>query len=347
MKKYLILLLIFTSHAYSFEYPYNTLDKSFITTPNTEILVPNLTPIKAQDGVGVCYGFTATTLLEHYRCRELNLDCSKPSEVLSSLDVTSYYGEKKNSLKQGGTVFSSLTRISAKTTTIAREECIPFNSMVHQMQNVRGTKKNEEVGWRYLELKWQEYKGINKAANDCVTCLATDIKKNIAGIKTPAEQISEAFSTSSDLEEFLYKSILPKECLEKDKAAFMPPFTPKSFPDLNREQTAIEDISEAILVKKVTDLLSAQTPVEMGICADKKWSPDCEDNEGHSITLVGIKEACGKTPKECRKMVLVRNSYGKNWQDRTNGGWIDLEEVVKSSLALTKFRNITWIEKAK
>src|SRR4051812_39031710 len=96
MKLQLFLFLTFIGfQVNASEYPYVVLPKSFIDVPGSIKEILPVTPSRSQDGLGICYGFSATSLLEHYRCRELKLDCSNPSEFLSTLDVTSYLTKDK------------------------------------------------------------------------------------------------------------------------------------------------------------------------------------------------------------------------------------------------------------
>ncbi len=339
MKALIFFISLITSvHAY--EYPYATVDKSFSDKEGTIVEVLESTPIKTQDGIGVCYGFSTTSLLETYRCKELKLDCSNPKEMLSTFDVTSYYGRDSKSLSEGGNITPLLKKLlKANPRSVTREECIPFSSLAHQINDKKKViKRNEGKGWDYLIAKWNEYKGNGKKTNDCVTCLANDIKNTLVNLKTPADQIANAFTTATDMEEFLYMSILPKECLQEANQAAIPEFKINFYPD------GLSDTTDEMLANKVSEILNSGTPLEIGICADKSYTPHCDDKEGHSIALYGIKEVCNKFG-ECRKVVKVKNSYGKSWQDKNNGGWIDLKELVKSSNSLQSFQNITWITK--
>ncbi|MBC7712909.1 MAG: hypothetical protein H7177_06200 [Rhizobacter sp.] len=339
MKILLIALSLITT-AQAYEYPYNPLDKSYSDKAESIVEIKDTTPIKTQDGIGFCYGFSTTSLLESYRCRELSLDCSDPKEMLSTFDVTSFYGDKGNTLTEGGNAYPILKKLAKLAPlSIAREECIPFSSLAHQIIDKKKTmKRNEGKGWDYLISKWKEYKGNGPKSSDCVACLAKDIKTTLGNLKTPADQIADAFSTATDVEDFLYKTILPKECLEEKNRAPMPAFKAEFYPD------GLHDTSDEMLQGKIEELLNNKIPLEIGICADKSYTPNCEDKEGHSISLFGIKEVCNKSG-ECRKMVKVKNSYGMGWQKKNNDGWLDLKELVHSSNSLQSYQNITWITK--
>lgn len=329
----LLLLALVPLKSFSFTPPYNTLDKTYIDTQGSMHEVAEVSPAKTQDGVGICYGFTSTGLLETYRCQNLNLDCNNPNERLSSFDVTSYYSSNDTrGIEEGGDSYHLLKELSLSSRRIAREECIPFSSIVHQ-------KGNEKKGFLFLISKWNEYKGIKTKQNDCVECLVSGIKSTLVNMKTPADQLKAAFIDSKNVEEFLYKSILPAECLDEKMAANVPPFEVYTYPNSG------EVFNDNVFRKKIEGLLLSKTPLEFAICSDKNYTSDCKGQRGHSIILYGIKEVCSKVKKECRTMVRVKNSFGKNWDSMTNNGWVDFKTLRESSLSFYNYFNMTWIAK--
>lgn len=318
------------------ELPYKTIGPGYVLK-GTETIVEPSTPIKSQDGIGVCYGFSATSLLESYRCRELNLNCSDPHEFLSTLDVTSYFERER--LKEGGNTFRIFSNLESGRKKIAREECIQFATLVHQMADSKNHMiKDEKRGWIFLTKKWNEYKGIGDSKrNDCVSCLANTIKATLVNIQTPADQIKNAFLDAHTLEEFLYKALLPTQCLQDSRMASIPPFVAKIYPGFNTT------VSESELTNKIEVLLKNKIPIEMGICTDS--SRPCRENFGHSIALYGFKEVRSTTTNEIKKLVKVKNSYGMSWQNQNNDGWVDLATLVEASRAQSEHENISWIQK--
>ncbi len=310
-------------------YAYKVPGPEFIEKKNSAVLITPSTPVKSQDGIGLCYGFSSTSLLETFRCKEMNLDCNDPKEFLSTFDVTSHY--KSGGLEEGGQASRILSSIASSHPKIAYESCARFSTLVHQNQN-------EGKAWHYLTNIWTEFKN-NPKENNCISCLADSVKTRLGHIKTPAGQIEEAFKTAKTVEEFLYKTILPSECLDDSQMAAVPEFAAYTYPSLK------EKFDEDKLKEKIVSLLSAGIPVEIGICADRTYTENCENRQGHSIALYGIKEVCSKRTKECRKLVKVKNSYGEGWQKRFNDGWLDMDTLVKSSVSFATFDNISWIQK--
>jgi hypothetical protein len=331
---FLILSTVLTEA--SAQSPYNKAGPGFILS-GTETIIEPATPIKSQDGIGLCYAFSATSLLESYRCRELNLNCNDPHEFLSTLDVTSNYENER--LKEGGSTFRILSNLESGRKKIAREECIQFATLVHQMaDNKNNMIKDEKRGWIFLTKKWNEYKGLGDTKrNDCVSCLANSIKSTLVNIQTPSDQIKNAFLDAHTLEEFLYKTLLPSQCLLDSKMAAIPPFTAKIFPGYNEVAT------DRALTNKIEILLKNKIPLEMGICTDP--NRPCRENFGHSIALYGFKEVRSPNTGEIKKLVKVKNSYGMSWQKENNDGWVELSTLVEASLAQSQHENISWIQK--
>lgn len=317
-------------------YAYKILSSDFVEKKNSIVEIGPSTPVKSQDGIGFCYGLSSTSLLETLRCKEMNLDCRDPKNFLSTFDVTSHY--KNGGLEEGGQASHILSHIASSNHKLAFESCARFSTLVHQIQdNNRIVTKNERQALDYLTKVWTDFKKSSKE-NDCTTCLADAVKNRLGNSKTPAGQIEDAFQSSKSLEEFLYKTILPAECLNESKMATVPDFSAQTYPSLK------ETFDENKLKEKIVALLSSGIPVEIGICADKTYTENCQNRQGHSIALYGIKEVCHKKTNECRKLVKVKNSYGEGWQKRFNDGWLDMETLVKSSVSFATFDNISWIE---
>ena len=339
MKKCFFFFFLLPILALAQEYPYTLAERGYTETAGTRREISPNSPIKSQDGIGLCYGFSATSLLEHYRCKELKLDCNNLNEQLSSIDVTSHY--RRKALVEGGDTFAIFSNIeNGKDVKIAREECVKFSNLVYQV-NVSSSSyiKDEKNGWNFLIKKWNEYKGPGKdnTRNDCVNCLVESIQKELTNLPTPAEQLKDAFYTARSLEDFLYKSILPAKCLDPSKMATIPKFKSNNFP------TYKETLSAENLSKKIQSLLLSDVPVEMAICTQPAGDGKCAEGNGHSIALFGIKEVCRGS--DCKVMVQVKNSYGMSWQNQNDNGWLDLNTLVASSLIMTQYRNISWIEK--
>lgn len=333
---YILTLILFcTSFNLKAEYPYEVLGSSYVDKEGTVTLIKEVTPTKAQDGVGICYGFSSTSLLESYRCRELKLDCSNTNEFLSTLDVTSNALPEKKALQVIGNAYYVLSNIEKGKNNIARESCVQFSTLLHKKFFYADSEK---WGWEYLLNAWRDYKEKKDAKNksvDCVSCVAQKIKNKMVGLKTSVEQIANALESASS-EEFLSKAVIPFECLEENRLAQIPRYVTKRFPDS-------ATLPNTEFKNTITRILKAEIPLEIGICTKLEDPTKCEYGQGHSVTLFGIKEVCKKD--QCKTVVKVKNSWGESWQKSHNDGWVDLDALVESSKIFRTYENITWIEK--
>ncbi len=333
----LILLLIISINIFA-EYPYETMKQEY--SEDREVFeVKNMSPTKSQDGIGICYGFSSTSLLENYRCRELKLNCLDKKEQLSSLDVTSYFlSTDSRQIKEAGNSATLLTNFKRSKRKLAFEECANFSSLLHQ-SNQNGIS-NEKEGFNLLVKAWNKFKGYaQEKRTDCVGCLVDELKAKLKNLKTPDEQIKDAFYNSQTLEHFIYNATLPLECLDQTKMASIPDFDVIRFPKYGSNTSRIE------LKNKIEQVLLNDMPVEISFCTSNISNGPCPDGEGHSTTLFGIKEACDPGTNNCRTMVRIKNSYGWGWQRDNNNGWVDLDTLAQASMNLDNHSNITWIQR--
>ncbi len=335
MKYFFLFMLPLNVYANS---PYQTAGGDYRDRAGTVREITPNTPIKSQDGIGVCYGFSSTSLLEHYRCRELNLSCKNPGDLLSTLDVSSHH--RNMSIQDGGETYRVLNSIERKL-LVVKEECAQFSSLVHKLLDSKGrTYSSEEGGWNFLTEKWNEYKGLNasRKRNDCVSCLADDIKNTLVTVQTPKDQLVTAFNTARSLGEFMYKALLPLHCLDESKMAKIPPFKAKTYPEY-KESPTVDSI-----MAKVESLLNENIPLEIGICTAYANPTGCIEGQGHSVALFGIKEVCSRSTGDCKKMVKIKNSYGQSWQNQNDDGWVDLRNLAEAGLRLGDHHILNWIE---
>lgn len=338
--KILTLINLLISFNLFAEYPYETLDGFYNNTNSQSTFeVSNMPPTKAQDGVGLCYAFSSATLLENYRCKELKINCLDKENLISTLDVSSFNQEREpRQLKEGGVPASLLRSIQRSDRKLAKESCAKFNSIVHKLNT--SPESNEGQGWKFLSRSWNNFKKLApKKQKDLVWCMVGAVKNNLRQIETPEDQLYDAFMNARNLENFLYKSILPSQCLIGSNLMSVPDYSVNVFPNYNEKpnQRALEEKIESVLLNNI--------PIEMGICTVELGKGEkCPENQAHSVTLFGVRESCNNSG-DCKTMVRVKNSYGWSWQQQNNDGWVDLTTIAKASMDLQEQANITWLTK--
>lgn len=351
-KKLIILFTLFSINSYA-EYPYIIPTEDYNNAPVKSFEVTHMSATKSQDDVGLCYGFSTTALLENFRCRSLKISCFTPKEQLSVLDVSSFADSNRRAIIEGGLTREVLSNFAKSDRKVVKEECLNYSQLLAKNVDVDPkdpiaaitAKIDQGGGISRLTSAWNKYKHIGekkeKMSKDCVHCLAVDIKNNMFQLKTSVDQIENALKFSKSLEEFMYQSVFPKECLEEQNKVEVPAFTIRSFPENG------ENYNPKILAKKLEQVLLNDIPVEMSMCTVLVSSKDtCPKGQGHSITMIGIRENCSEITKKCKKLVRIRNSYGWDWQKKNNQGWFDLDTLMEASF---KFNNhigkqFTWLE---
>lgn len=336
--KTVCLFLISSTSIYA-QYPYGLVDNSYKNAGEVIEISP-ISPVKNQGEIGLCYAFAATSLLEHYRCKELGLSCSEPKDVMSTLDVASYEENGKKGLKQGGMSLFILSNI-AKERRIVKEECAPYSSLLAKVKYLDKDFESELFSWQFLSEGWKNLhnRKISEGKNLCTSCMANNIKCLLPNLKTPLDQIEMALKDANDVESFLYKTIMPEHCFNRSEALDIPEFQIKSFPTYLDKDL----LGASVLENKITTLLSSKIPMQINICSSKTVSDIC--TSAHAVILYGLKEVCSEFKNECKKMVKIKNSYGEEWQKNNNDGWVDLQLLAKSSKDFSEGNNIVWLEK--
>lgn len=260
MKLIFLLNLICLFNTAFAEYPYETFDGNFnYTSPQSTFEVSNMPPTKSQDGVGLCYAFSSSTLLENYRCRELKLNCLDKENLISTLDVSSFNQARDvKRLKEGGIPFNLLANIQSSNRKLAKESCAKFSSIVSKLDQYN---INEGQGWKFLSRSWNNFKKLTPTKQkDLAWCMVNAVKMNLRQIETPEDQLYDAFMNAKNLENFLYKSLLPIQCLDDKNLITVPEYVINIFPGIR------ESGNEQLLQQKIENVLLNNIPIEMGIC---------------------------------------------------------------------------------
>jgi hypothetical protein len=355
------IILFYSVASWAEEFPYITKGLFDIVVKNSEFLVKNISPVKDQGNVGICYGESSALILEQFRCESLKLDCLNSENIINSFDVASYSFEKGtgalarevDTLQESGYLFDLLKNIESSNHLIAKESCAPFSSITkHKLVSIWGQETDlAKAGWNYLISKWKEYKNQIKEKSksidiDLAYCLAKEVKEAMPMMVANQKQLADAFTTSWNLSNFIYKSLLPIECLDPKNMLTIPSFKVESFPTKDDH----ENKSVTALEKKIEELIHANIPVVIQICiAQKDDYYNClprlssKLNYAHSTTIVGIKEICTISNTNCRKMVKIQNSLGEKWQNDHDDGWVELSSIAFAAKKRSTSDNITWI----
>lgn len=342
MKIASLALFVMSFSAMAFQPTYVQPSSGLSEKAGHEIL--NFPSIRSQDGVGLCYAFSAAQLLNHHYCAEKGLDCSKEENQLSVLEVSAYYEYYTRSIAEGGRAGDILSNFSAKRKNgLYTEKCLPFEKLAHQSPSIRGDRQGEA----YRKLRGIFAMEPAKLDYEQQLCHAREIKE-ILPLSKDLDGIIEAYN-SHTIEQFVYNVTAKDECLEQGGKVDIPQYHTQSYPPRGTKPT-VKDTIEHLEKVLLNDI-----PVSMSICSYDSCDPsdpascgvienNCASNDfrcqkytvaegrcgGHAITITGIKEVCGS--RGCKTLLKVHNSYGQSWQDQNNDGWLEAEPLIEKAL---------------
>ncbi len=314
-----------------------------VDTPGSLIEIKNMPRIRSQDSFGVCAAFSSAAIAQKKACdndKEEFPDCSQiPStKEISPFSMTSWARTtRKNMSKEdyashlnlqiGGELSGGQALYnSRKSFAFMPESCYPFD----QVANKYGDNKAlVDKLLKDLEQLYDKNKTEATATPPCETCLAAQINERL-GTNTNKESIAEAL-TEKTFSEFLYRVVF--------NGCRRIPFNPK--PDF--EYFPKTDAKRENLVPKIKEVLASGNPIHLdGVCITRDPVTDsCTGN--HSFVISGYKKVCASSsPKTCRDLVKVHNSWGEDWQKKYNDGWVDAASIVENISDLDK-ATLTWL----
>lgn len=141
-RNFLILLYFTLPYENIFASIYQAADYKHTRSGRFHIELDNLPKIKNQKNAGLCYGFTAVTMLEYHKCKVLKLDCTNLdlNKQFSALDVTA--GMNKGKIKEGGVSNRIFENMSRKL-RVASEKCAPYSQLEVDMEFMYSDKPKQ------------------------------------------------------------------------------------------------------------------------------------------------------------------------------------------------------------
>lgn len=319
----MIMQIIFAFTLLAADPEYVRIPNEFKTVTKSQKVINNMTPIKEQDGIGLCYAFGSATLLEHYTCTQKALDCNRtnPDNRLSPLHLATFDHIKvSGGISIGGFSDHILRKVNNVHGPIVQEKCAPYESLIQKGKVMRDgalvEATTEEVGYEKIK---SLYNKSRKQGTDCVHC-ARELKEIFGDkIQSSVADILEAMK-DPQFETFLTKILLPKHCI--DNGTFIPPYQIDAFP--NGNQKAIvrpEQLKDHVIKYLYNDL-----PVGVSFCPRRSNKAPCSSG-AHFAVINGMKKVCSKD--KCKIAFKLQNSYGKDWQDANSDGWVDADWLMQ------------------
>ena len=311
--------------------PYVLPSKGYLDVANSIIEVPNMPRVRSQDHLGICHAFSAATLAQKYYCdlqKVQNCSAVTPDKEISPLSVLSFknldekkkleniaINERSLQLKGGGNAFVNLWN-SQESFSFFQEACFPFDQFVEKFG------QNKEMMDATIAKLERFFKANKKSATEaeaveaCPSCLQEE--RNLVATIFPQDKYKNKLEhglTKNTFPEFLYETLFAAGC----KKINMPSPNVNLFPDFKQESTDEE------VTNKIKEVLATGVPLQIS----NVMSVVNYEKIGHVFVISGYKKVC-KPNGECLELVKAHNSFGKEWQDQANGGWIVLSDLLKS-----------------
>lgn len=316
--------------------------EGFSVQPKTEKKV-TMPKVMSQDTLGLCYSFAAAAIMTAEKCRIEKKDCNNlpDSEVFSPLDVARFgndpdgentFESSYRGIREGGPGAFTLEVAATFVGNAASQQCMSLDKVLTKIGGAQMGTEAQVAAFKRLRKKYDEYRKIDP---NCQTCLSdffatakTEVDKDFA-VDTDPARLLKAFSEET-YEKFFDRLVTPKECARaKNRAYFegMGSTEISLFPKKGHKANYANSIAE---IKKQ---LSAGHPILLSnICLNEKYSDDCpapgvEGGNKHATVISGYRRMCDKANK-CYDAVQIHNSWGQEWQDTYNGGWVDAETLL-------------------
>lgn len=321
------------------EYPaFSLLAPNYSPDKKTTIEVQRMPPIRSQDGLNICFAFSSWTLFQQYQCTEQKKNCSAvPSaESPSPLFLASLSGKSKDSpdsgggdsygisYSKGGNAFNSLTKLKDEGGGYA-ESCYPLDQFISAHRN-----DVKEMNQAFEGIRKDFYEKNKTEGSICTDCLVKALDSEFQ-IKRDNQEVLKALAQDS-FDKFLFDIFL-KDCPTVVEAPMM---AIQGWPSKGEKVTYEKALG------KMKEVLKSGRPFSMGACLKNvPTSPNgLECTSSHDFVVSGFRKFC-KPDGTCRESLKVANSWGQDWQDKNNEGWVDAKTLYEHMY--TGPNSLSWI----
>ena len=319
--------------------------------------IQNMPPIKTQDTMGECRAFSLATVIQKAICdntkpkdpNQKTIECNPPPPERE----ISYFGMMiyTNSIlanaktlqpnqKEQIRMDSIIAKVMLAGDGYVLESCKPFDKLVNNFSfyNNRGDKKAEAFLKYTQELYAKKSKTEAAAVEDCPECLKQ--LSNMTGLDENVINLKQALSKKS-YDEFLY-TLFFADCKLKEVSRG---FRQVKFPQ-DTSKVSNEDLKN-----RIKQGLDASHPVLFPYLCMEFEADGKNCKSGHSVVISGFKKVC--CDGKCTDVFKVHNSWGQEWQDRNNDGWVSADnlvsQIIKETDPKTKEQLVTggsviWLE---
>jgi len=296
--------------------------------PGSRIEIANMPKVQMQSEFGECRAFSLAVLLQKHTCDEWKEDVPDCKNPPADLDI-SYFGLMRythNSLedintfqpnqKKARSAYDYITRISNSPEFIVAS-CKPFYKMADAFSKNGQAgidKYNEFI--EYLKNLYYTQKVEKIDDNKDYTPYLNTLFK-YTGMEPQYFNLKMAL-TKKNFDYFMYTLFFEDCPLE----VFASGFRPIAYPDDSVIATN-EDIKNRI----IRGLQLGKPVLTSQVCMFVDKDNRCES--GHSSVVSGYRKVYDKYGNY-KELFKVHNSWGNEWQQKHNDGWVDADILINS-----------------
>lgn len=289
---------------------------------------------KSQDSIGACTGFASWVIAQQYYCKKMNIqDCANPP---ANADINPYglvlptdnndFSNKSLPSNTEDTVFQgdSYENLSslASNGTLKLDSCMPSDQIANDFPDTISNEKHQAETERMVRDYYERRSKGETEANICTECITERIKESygVQIIPTDLDKVFKDYNTN--FKKFFYILLLKKCKAMADFTDF--DFKLRRYPEEESQEPYNPQVALEIIKKKIRQNI----PIAIGYNCPyvKRKDGDCAQ---HSFAVTGYKKVCkSKNSTDCKSLIHVQNSYGKEWQEKNNDGWLDAENIL-------------------
>lgn len=296
--------------------------------------VQNMPPIKAQGNLNLCYAFSSSTLLEHYRCQRFNLVCNS-SEQISPIDVGSRLSnDNEPSIKEQGAPSLLLKELSENSNkSFVSESCAPYGGLTLKRPLANGDASQR--AW------WSEMSSLYNSLHGGPLCNKGSLISD--QFLSRANEVYSAALASPGVGAFLYRAAIPQVCRNPVSTKNVPEFRAFTFPEKPVFKNNPDDRDISLIAVQLKKLVSSNRLAEMSLCVVKDSNSNCQGN--HSVVISGFKYIPNSAARGgCNFSLKVINSYGAQWQNANDNGWVDGCNFLRQAYQFPDGAKVNWID---
>jgi hypothetical protein len=324
--------------------------------------IGNMPRVRSQDSIPICGSMCTATLAQYQICKNnsgLYPDCSKiprnqevsPFAALAWMHTNTGSGVHELQNHSNLTIYGKdleggasdgLENASGEF-VFATDSCFPFDQFAND-HGLNAFPKLEEIFNQIDQeyIKYADKKEREKTEGDiCENC---EVAKAVARLNIPVslDEIKSSLEASKkagkDSKQAMYDLTIGncKEAVTLDQSPKFDKF-PKGYANAvkKKDKNTLKQFTYDALIGKVKNVLEGRpgnpgNPLAFdGVCLEYVGK-ECKKGSGHSVIISGYRRVCKNNSKcvaECRDVVKVQNSWGKDWQIKNDDGWVDAETL--------------------